>query len=127
EPEDKGWWKFGYDGEKRKRTDLYPKGRGRALHDRPIFLGSKPGQRMQAGVGDIESEIAAEQFVELLDKKGAAFGINLPHPSNVAQVIAFRDETGQGGLIDRGRVLVDGGAKLRDGIRQTCRNQQVSE
>src|ERR1051326_6857220 len=69
----------------------------------------------------------AEQSIELLDEKNAAFGIHFPHSSNVAQVIALSDETGQGRLVDCGRVLVDGGAELRHRIGQRPRDEQVSQ
>ena len=114
--EDQSRRKFRLDAEERQRTNLHPELRADTEEERKIFLRATPGESVQTCVSDLEGKAVTEQFIELLDEHVAPLGINFPHPSDVTEIKAFRDETSEGGLIDRRGVLVHGGAELRDRI-----------
>src|SRR5436189_4590416 len=82
---------------------------------------------MQTGRRYFQIEIIAQPFLELLDKEYASLGIKFADPFHMAEEKSFGDETRQGSLIDRGRVLVHDSAHLDEGVDKLWRCDQKTE
>src|SRR5205807_8327738 len=111
EAQEQGRRKLGRDAKKGKAADLHSELRFEALEPRKVFREPEPGERMQTGIRNVESEAVSEQTVEQLDEEFSPLGINFSHPPNVAEIKPFVDEASKGRLVDGRRMLVDDGPK----------------
>src|ERR1700746_1963785 len=82
---------------------------------------------MQTGRSYLEIEIVAQPFLKLFDKEHASLGIEFADPFHVAEEKSFGDETRQGSLINRRRVLVHDSAHLDEGVHKFWRCDQKTE
>jgi len=90
----------------RERRRPYPDIKCDTLDLLEVFLTFQPGDNVQSGFGNLQSETFTKQFIELFDEEVASFRIDFSHTLDVTQEKAFRDKTRQRRLIDRGRMLI---------------------
>ena len=76
---------------------------------------------MQTGWRYFKIEIVAQPFLELFDKEYASLGIDFADPFHMAKEKSFGDETRQGSLINRWRVLVHDSAYLNERVDKLWR------
>src|SRR5262249_39033195 len=80
------------------------------------FFVPQPGDEMQSGRRYFQIEIIAQPFLELVDKKYASLGVEFAHSFHVAEEKSFGDETRQGSLINRWRMLIHDSAHLDERV-----------
>src|SRR5262249_4695896 len=87
----------------------------------------KPGDHVQSAFWHLQSEMIAEELIELLDKNLAPLGVDFPHSSDVAEEKSLGNEPGQCSLINRRRVLVHRAADFYQRIDQHFGRNDVTE
>src|SRR4030095_16139116 len=94
---------------------------------REVFLALQPGDDVQTGLWNPQSETVAKQFIELFDKEISPLRIDFSHPLDVTQEKSLADKTRQRRLVDRRGVLIHRTADLDQRINQRLWRNDVAQ
>src|SRR5262245_46440662 len=82
---------------------------------------------MQTSRRYLQNEIVAQPFLELFDEEYAPLGIKFADAFHMAEEKSFSDETREGSLINRWRVLVYDSAYLDQDVDKLWRRDHKAE
>src|SRR6266436_6922977 len=92
-----------------------------------LFLVLQPGDDVQSGFRNLQSETVTKQLIELFNEEISSLGIDFSHPLDVTEEKALGDKTRQRRLVDRRRVLVHRTADLDQRIDQRLWGNDVAQ
>src|SRR6476660_3104764 len=102
----------------RERRGPYSEIRRDTLDHREVFLAFQPGDDVQSGFGNLQSETITKQFIELFDKEISPLRVNFSHSLDMTEEKALGDKTRQRRLVDWRGVLIHRAADFHECIDQ---------
>src|SRR5262245_32371226 len=92
-----------------------------------VFLAFQPGDNVQTGFGNLQSETVTKQLIKLFDEEISPVRINPSHSLDMTEEKALGDKTRKRCLFNRRRVLVHGTSDFHKRIDQLLWREDVSQ
>src|SRR5215471_662049 len=92
-----------------------------------VFLALQPGDNVQTGFWNLQSETVTKQLIKLLDEEISPLRIDPSHSFDMTKEKALGDKTRKRRLFDRRRVLVHGTSDFHKRIDQLLWGNDVPQ
>src|SRR5205814_7497451 len=111
----------------RERRGPYADFRRDTLDHWEVFLAFQPGDDVQTGFGNLQSETVTKQLIKLFDEEISPLRVDFSHSLDMTEEKALGDKTRERCLFDRRRVLIHRTSDLHKRIDQLLWRDDVAQ